>query len=343
LGDVVQLTAVPAAGWSFSAWSGALTGSVNPASLTVTGNMSVTATFIQNAYALTVSTVGSGSVTKSPDQATYASGTVVTLTAVPGAGWSFSAWSGDLSGSVSPTTITINGNRTVTATFTQNAYSVSVTVLPSSAAGTVTPNATGPYHYNDVVVLTESPSLGYTFSGWSGDGSGTGSTRSVTVTGNMSVTATFSVYTPFSIVSNSTVTQLAFDSTSKVLEFTVSGPSGTFGFTNVTIAKTLISDITTLNITFDGKQMNYTVNDLTYSWSIYFTYHHSTHRVVMDFVSQQTETPSAPSNAVAVAIIGLAIVISATLAIAVKRKRRFSNKMETLAKPSKTARASAYP
>ena len=30
LGDVVQLTAVPAAGWSFSGWSGDLSGSVNP-------------------------------------------------------------------------------------------------------------------------------------------------------------------------------------------------------------------------------------------------------------------------------------------------------------------------
>jgi uncharacterized repeat protein (TIGR02543 family) len=191
-GDVVQLTAVPAAGWSFSSWSGSLTGSANPASLTITGDMTVTATFLsQNSYSLTVSTVGSGSVSKSPDQATYASGTVVTLTATAAPGWSFSGWSGDVVGSVNPVQVTMDGAKSVTATFTQDAYSVSVTVLPSSAAGTVTPNPAGPYHYGDVVVLTESPSLGYTFSGWSGDGSGSGSTRSVTVTGNMSVTATF--------------------------------------------------------------------------------------------------------------------------------------------------------
>ena len=45
-------------------------------------------------------------MTKSPDQATYTSGTVVSLTAVPAAGWSFSGWSGDLSGSTNPASFT---------------------------------------------------------------------------------------------------------------------------------------------------------------------------------------------------------------------------------------------
>ena len=44
-GDVVQLTAVPATGWSFKCWSGDLTGSANPATLLMTGNFSVTVNF----------------------------------------------------------------------------------------------------------------------------------------------------------------------------------------------------------------------------------------------------------------------------------------------------------
>ena len=70
------------------------------------------------AYTLTVNTVGSGSIGKVPDQATYLYGDVVTLTATPAAGWTFNNWSGDLSGSTSPAAITINANKTVTATFT---------------------------------------------------------------------------------------------------------------------------------------------------------------------------------------------------------------------------------
>jgi M6 family metalloprotease-like protein/uncharacterized repeat protein (TIGR02543 family) len=68
-------------------------------------------------YTLTVKVVGSGTVGKSPNQVSYEPGTVVTLTATPVSGWTFSAWSGNLSGATNPAAITINGNKTVTATF----------------------------------------------------------------------------------------------------------------------------------------------------------------------------------------------------------------------------------
>ncbi len=44
-GDEVQLTAIPDTGYTFGAWLGDLSGSDNPAILTVTGDMSVTAAF----------------------------------------------------------------------------------------------------------------------------------------------------------------------------------------------------------------------------------------------------------------------------------------------------------
>ncbi|UCF12670.1 MAG: DUF2341 domain-containing protein, partial [Thermoplasmatales archaeon] len=59
-------------------------------------------------YTLTVNVVGNGSVTKNPDQATYTYGTIVTLTANADPGWSFSSWSGDLTGSTNPDTITMD-------------------------------------------------------------------------------------------------------------------------------------------------------------------------------------------------------------------------------------------
>jgi uncharacterized repeat protein (TIGR02543 family) len=70
-GAVVQLTAVANSGWVFSSWTGSLSGTTNPASITMTGNKSVTAHFTTNQYTLTITTDGSGSVTKNPDQATY--------------------------------------------------------------------------------------------------------------------------------------------------------------------------------------------------------------------------------------------------------------------------------
>ncbi|MBI2425525.1 MAG: hypothetical protein HYV27_22055 [Candidatus Hydrogenedentes bacterium] len=51
--------------------------------------------------------------------APYYDGDVVSLTAVPNANYTFTSWSGDLSGSTNPSNITLNANKSVTASFTQ--------------------------------------------------------------------------------------------------------------------------------------------------------------------------------------------------------------------------------
>jgi trimeric autotransporter adhesin len=67
-------------------------------------------------YFLTTS-ASNGTIQRSPNLADYAPGSVVTLTAVPAGGAVFQGWTGDLSGTANPTTITMDGNKTVTATF----------------------------------------------------------------------------------------------------------------------------------------------------------------------------------------------------------------------------------
>ena len=83
----------------------------------VTAGHTLAATFSADQYPLTVSTVGGGTVTKVPDQASYAYGTIVELDPVPAAGWAFAGWSGDTSGSGDPVSLAVNGSRAVTATF----------------------------------------------------------------------------------------------------------------------------------------------------------------------------------------------------------------------------------
>ena len=97
----VTLNANPALGWTLSAWSGACSGS-DSCQVNMTQNQSVTATFTQAYYALTVSTAGNGSVTSADGYIncpgtcshTYISLTQVTLNASPAQGWSLSGWTG---------------------------------------------------------------------------------------------------------------------------------------------------------------------------------------------------------------------------------------------------------
>lgn len=193
-GEVVSLTASPAIGWNFSAWSGDATGSANPASVTLDGPKSVTATFIQQGYTLNVTTVGNGTVTKNPDKATYAYNEQVTLTAVPGENAVFTGWSGDAAGTQNPQTITITKNTNVTANFSGAQYTLSVSVSPAGK-GSVTKNPDkATYTVGEQVSLTAVPSAGYMFTGWSGDLAGSANPATVTITKNTTIVANFAPF-----------------------------------------------------------------------------------------------------------------------------------------------------
>jgi parallel beta-helix repeat protein len=83
----------------------------------------------------------------------------------------------------------------------------------------------------------------------------------------------------FSVESNSTISNLTFDSNSSKLSFSVSGEKGTFGYAKVTIGKNLVANIADLKIQIDGNEYNYTLTDMNDSWVLLFNYTHSTHQV----------------------------------------------------------------
>jgi hypothetical protein len=120
---------------------------------------------------------------------------------------------------------------------------------------------------------------------------------------------------PFSIISNSTITELIFNSVTKEISFTASGPSGTTGFTNVTIAKTLITDINTLKIYVDGNETTYTSTSTDYYWLVHFTYSHSTHKVVVRLNSANTDSNilSSPETVITITSIIITIIALATI------------------------------
>jgi uncharacterized protein (TIGR02145 family)/uncharacterized repeat protein (TIGR02543 family) len=96
------------------------------------GNKTLTANFKQETmYTLTtrLSPFNGGSVSRTPDQTSYASGASVTVTAAAASGYTFTDWSGASTSTSSSVTITMNGNKTLTANFTQRSsgnYDVSL-------------------------------------------------------------------------------------------------------------------------------------------------------------------------------------------------------------------------
>ena len=188
-GESVTLTAVAEPGYTFSEWSGDLTGSTNPATVTMNSDLSITASFTQDEYTLTTITAGSGSIIIDPVQDTYHYGDSVELTANPDPEWSFLEWSGDLSGNTNPATITINGNTTITGTFVNGVHQLS---LDTEGEGTVTADPDLPFYPNDAQVqLSADPDLGWSFISWSGDLTGSDNPGSITMNGDKSVTAVF--------------------------------------------------------------------------------------------------------------------------------------------------------
>jgi outer membrane protein assembly factor BamB len=95
----------------------------------------------------------------------------------------------------------------------------------------------------------------------------------------------------FFVESNSTVTALAFNSTSSELSFAVSGTSGTTGYVKTTFAKSLIQNPENIKVYLDGNQLTYELTSNANAWLLTFTYHHSIHQVSIALTAA-TSTPS---------------------------------------------------
>ena len=137
---------------------------------------------------------------------------------------------------------------------------------------------------------------------------------------------------PFHIGTNSTVTDVVFNPENATLSFTVSGPSGTAGSTNVTIAKSVMPNGGALKVTLDNKQVSYALADNGDSWNLGFSYTHSTHRVtITDGVTQSqptqtpTSTPISTADESSVLPIALFLIIALTVTsliiVGLKRKK----------------------
>jgi beta-galactosidase len=113
----------------FTATARDAAGNVSPASNAVsvtTGNTTLTLT-------LTITAGSGGTTNPAPGTYSYSPGATVNVTANPAANYAFAGWSGAATGTSSPAAVTMNGNQTLTASFTAAAQSVSIDVGGAAA------------------------------------------------------------------------------------------------------------------------------------------------------------------------------------------------------------------
>jgi uncharacterized repeat protein (TIGR02543 family) len=205
----VSIKAEAAAGYKFVNWTapeGAGTfASATAAQTTFTmpeEATTVTANFVK-AYTLTmaVSPDDSGTATDETGQSPYTTGTVVSIKAVPAAGYRFVNWAATAdilfgSDKAAETTLTMPAqNITVTANFVK-AYTLTMAVSPDGGGMATDETGQSPYAAGAVVNIKAVPAAGYAFVNWTATagelGSTTAPSTSFTMPGEaVTVTANF--------------------------------------------------------------------------------------------------------------------------------------------------------
>jgi hypothetical protein len=242
-GTSVQLTASAGTGYQFSAWSGALSGTTNPQTLSMSAARSVTATFAAPS-GITIATNPAGlAITVdsvayvAPQTFSWTAGSTHTISSSSpqgsGTRYVFSSWSD--AGALSHTITTPSAATTYTAQFTTQ-YLLTTAVSPSGA-GSVSASPTsanGYYTAGTSVQLTATPGSAYSFISWSGDVTSTSNPQSLSLTAPKSVTANFGSHRP-AVVSVNPASGASLD---QVFTFTY---SDSYGYAYLDVMNVLIN------------------------------------------------------------------------------------------------------
>ena len=182
------IVAIPDEGYVFEKWTASNGGEIpsdsttNP--LTVSKAGTYTACFTAKApSSYTVSTSAENGIVIGGG--TYASGATAQLYVIPDAGYRFTVWSGDASGTSNPVTVNVDGDKTVTANFALLTY----TVTYNANGGSNAPASQTKTHGTALTLSGTAPTrAGYTFKGWSTGGSAVQYTADGTYSADASVT-----------------------------------------------------------------------------------------------------------------------------------------------------------
>ncbi len=141
----------------------------------------------------------------------------------------------------------------------------------------------------------------------------------------MNATATLAVTSDsagsvFSVVTNSTLSNFAYDSASQVLSFNTNGTSKT-AYVYACIPKTLVSDIQTVQLSIDGKSTAFTSESQDDVWVISCVYSQSEHAFNIQVPLAQILSPQSTPWIPIVIVIAVLIAVIAVVVV-IRRRRR---------------------
>jgi len=110
---------------------------------------------------------------------------------------------------------------------------------------------------------------------------------------NLGVQGFGDLITEFS--SNSTISGMNFNVTTRLLSFSAEGSSGTNGYVSVTLEKDPSFDPQGISVLFDGYPIEYDIDSTNQSWILHFTYAHSIHDIVVNFNADEISEPALSS------------------------------------------------
>ena len=208
-GTVVDIVATPDADYQFVEWTGDVDTVADvyadETTIIMNDDYSITANFEQippEQFTLTISSTAGGSVT-TPGEGNFAydEGYPVNLAAKADEGYQFINWTGDVNtipdDNAATTTITMNGDYSITANFGQIPPEQFTLTISSTVGGSVTTPGEGNFAYDEgaTVNLTAKADEGYQFINWTGDVNtipdDNAATTTITMNGDYSITANF--------------------------------------------------------------------------------------------------------------------------------------------------------
>jgi hypothetical protein len=140
-------------------------------------------------------------------------------------------------------------------------------------------------------------------------------------TANMALTSDGSG-NEFSVISNSTLTDLTYNSATQKLSFTTNGTSSTTGYLYICVPKALASDAHVLKLSVDAAPTTFTSENQDDIWFLYCVYSQSAHTFTLEIPNVAVVSSESMPWATILLVLAIVVVVIVAVVVVIRRRRR---------------------